>query len=670
MFKKFSFYKFTIFMILVGLLAASLVLTPRLGLEMNNRTVAQAINYEECYQLLKASGKYTTDVEAYFALENDLMRNVKNSGVNTIIVPDASLESLSRTGAVNLEIADGVVSAYETHSDIFDEVVSGAKRRYGNKVHVYGESPYRVLQFDKNMQPFSPNNTKIKYAPQELPLGIMSHELRKFYKLGFNLVVAPQNIPNLTKKDVDAYFIRLKNAGVPIYAMMPRHYTTFGGPDLYEYVAERMERQYFILQEHYTQLGFFPYVGQEELVKARFYDAIRAYTIDWREMKKITFEEAVRRWAIADDERHIRMNIITPFLQGSNDLLSYNLNYVKEITKRVEERGYKIGYARPLEVYFPNRVALIPIIAAIVGAFVLLCQMLLNWTFSTSIMMWGVITGISLFGNFVASTITHQMLAFMAAVSFPTLAILRITDMLDSLQDVPVFKILANGAISLALCVLFSLCGACLLGAILTDARFLLELDFYRGVKLTFILPLIFVGILYLKKYDMLGFSECVTFGDYWNRVKYLFHECCNVKTILKIVVGLVILGAVAYVFIGRTGHSWQIPVPQFELTMRYWLEEHMYARPRAKEFLIGHIAFFFLVLAYHKSWPRVVGLILTVLAVIGQVSLVETFCHMRSPFAMSVARALGGYAFGAILGALLVWGFVKLREMKNGEEV
>ncbi|MCQ2361855.1 MAG: DUF5693 family protein [Acidaminococcaceae bacterium] len=670
MFKKFSFYKFTIFMILVGLLAASLVLTPRLGLEMNNRTVAQAINYEECYQLLKASGKYTTDVEAYFALENDLMRNVKNSGVNTIIVPDASLESLSRTGAVNLEIADGVVSAYETHSDIFDEVVAGAKRRYGNRVHVYGESPYRVLQFDKNMQPFSPNNTKIKYAPQELPLGIMSHELRKFYKLGFNLVVAPQNIPNLTKKDVDAYFIRLKNAGVPIYAMMPRHYTTFGGPDLYEYVAERMERQYFILQEHYTQLGFFPYVGQEELVKARFYDAIRAYTIDWREMKKITFEEAVRRWAIADDERHIRMNIITPFLQGSNDLLSYNLNYVKEITKRVEERGYKIGYARPLEVYFPNRVALIPIIAAIVGAFVLLCQMLLNWTFSTSIMMWGVITGISLFGNFVASTITHQMLAFMAAVSFPTLAILRITDMLDSLQDVPVFKILANGAISLALCVLFSLCGACLLGAILTDARFLLELDFYRGVKLTFVLPLIFVGILYLKKYDMLGFSECVTFGDYWNRVKYLFYECCNVKTILKIAVGLVILGAVAYVFIGRTGHSWQIPVPQFELTMRYWLEEHMYARPRAKEFLIGHIAFFFLVLAYHKSWPRVAGLILTVLAAIGQVSLVETFCHMRSPFAMSVARALGGYAFGAILGALLVWGFVKLREMKNGKEV
>lgn len=670
MFKKFSFYKFTIFMILVGLLAASLVLTPRLGLEMNNRTVAQAINYEECYQLLKASGKYTTDVEAYFALENDLMRNVKNSGVNTIIVPDASLESLSRTGAVNLEIADGVVSAYETHSDIFDEVVAGAKRRYGNRVHVYGESPYRVLQFDKNMQPFSPNNTKIKYAPQELPLGIMSHELRKFYKLGFNLVVAPQNIPNLTKKDVDAYFIRLKNAGVPIYAMMPRHYTTFGGPDLYEYVAERMERQYFILQEHYTQLGFFPYVGQEELVKARFYDAIRAYTIDWREMKKITFEEAVRRWAIADDERHIRMNIITPFLQGSNDLLSYNLNYVKEITKRVEERGYKIGYARPLEVYFPNRVALIPIIAAIVGAFVLLCQMLLNWTFSTSIMMWGVITGISLFGNFVASTITHQMLAFMAAVSFSTLAILRITDMLDSLQDVPVFKILANGAISLALCVLFSLCGACLLGAILTDARFLLELDFYRGVKLTFILPLIFVGILYLKKYDMLGFSECVTFGDYWNRVKYLFYECCNVKTILKIAVGLVILGAVAYVFIGRTGHSWQIPVPQFELTMRYWLEEHMYARPRAKEFLIGHIAFFFLVLAYHKSWPRVAGLILTVLAAIGQVSLVETFCHMRSPFAMSVARALGGYAFGAILGALLVWGFVKLREMKNGKEV
>ena len=669
MFKKYSFYKFTIFMVLVGLVAASLVLTPRLGLEMNNRTVAQAINYEECYQLLKASGKYTTDVEAYFALENDLMRNAKNAGVNTIIVPDASLSSLARTGAVRLEIENGVVSAYETHANIFDEVVAGAKRRYGSKVHIYGESPYRVLQFDKDMQPFSPNNTKIKYVVQDLPLGIMSHELRKFYKLGFNLVVAPQNIPNLKKKDVDDYFVRLKKAGVPIYGMMPRHYTTFGGPDLYEYVAERMERQYFILQEHYTQLGFFPYVGQEELVKARFYDAIRAYTIDWREMKKITFEDAVRRWAVADDERHIRMNIITPFLQGSDDLLTYNLNYLKEITKRVEKRGYTIGYARPLEVYFPNRVLLIPIIAAIIAGFVLLCQMLFNWTFSTSIMIWGIITGVSLFGNFVASTVTHQMLAFLAAVGFPALATLRITDMLDSLQDVPVVKILANGAISLALCVFFSLCGACLLGAILTDARFLLEMDFYRGVKLTFILPLILVGILYLKKYDMLGFRQCLTSGDYWQRIKYLLHECCNWKTLLKIGFTLLILAIVFYVFIGRTGHSWQIPVPEFELNMRYWLEEHMYARPREKEFLIGHIAFFFLVLGYHKNWPRFVCLILAVVAAIGQVSLVETFCHMRSPFAMSVARALGGYVFGTVLGATLVWAFVKLGEMKNAKE-
>ena len=102
---------------------------------------------------------------------------------------------------------------------------------------------------------------------------------------------------------------------------------------------------------------------------------------------------------------------------------------------------------------------------------------------------------------------------------------------------------------------------------------------------------------------------------------------------------------------------------------MRYWLEEHMYAMPREKEFLIGHIAFFCLVLGYHKNWSRFVCLILAVVAVIGQVSLVETFCHMRSPFAMSVARALGGYVFGTALGATLVWAFVKLGEMKNAKE-
>ena len=118
----------------------------------------------------------------------------------------------------------------------------------------------------------------------------------------------------------------------------------------------------------------------------------------------------------------------------------------------------------------------------------------------------------------------------------------------------------------------------------------------------------------------------------------------------------LAFFGAVMYVFIGRTGHSWAVPIPEWELSMRYWLEENLYVRPREKEFLVGHIAFFLMVMGVHKSWPRFMQLLMTLGAVIGQTTLVETFCHMRTPFMMSMARGGIGLGLGIILGALAVF--------------
>ena len=50
-------------------------------------------------------------------------------------------------------------------------------------------------------------------------------------------------------------------------------------------------------------------------------------------------------------------------------------------------------------------------------------------------------------------------------------------------------------------------------------------------------------------------------------------------------------LGAVAWVFVGRSGHTAGVPVPTSELMLRRFLENTMYARPREKEFIIGHPA-------------------------------------------------------------------------------
>lgn len=72
-----------------------------------------------------------------------------------------------------------------------------------------------------------------------------------------------------------------------------------------------------------------------------------------------------------------------------------------------------------------------------------------------------------------------------------------------------------------------------------------------------------------------------------------------------------------------------------------------MFARPREKEFMIGHPAFFLAVMAVYRHWPRAVHLLFVLGATIGQGSLVQTFAHMRTPVFMSFVRAWDGYVCG-----------------------
>ena len=80
-----------------------------------------------------------------------------------------------------------------------------------------------------------------------------------------------------------------------------------------------------------------------------------------------------------------------------------------------------------------------------------------------------------------------------------------------------------------------------------------------------------------------------------------------------------------------------------------------MYARPREKEFLIGHPAFLLAVMALYRQWPRFFHFGFVIAATIAMGSLVETFAHMRTPVVMSLVRGVDGMIFGAILGIIAV---------------
>jgi hypothetical protein len=110
-----------------------------------------------------------------------------------------------------------------------------------------------------------------------------------------------------------------------------------------------------------------------------------------------------------------------------------------------------------------------------------------------------------------------------------------------------------------------------------------------------------------------------------------------------------------AWIFIGRSGHTAGVPVPAIEIKLRAFLEQVMYARPREKEFAIGHPAFLLAAMAAVRQWPRLLHFLLVIAATIGQSTLVETFAHLRTPVLMSLIRGVDGLVLGALVGLVLV---------------
>ena len=115
------------------------------------------------------------------------------------------------------------------------------------------------------------------------------------------------------------------------------------------------------------------------------------------------------------------------------------------------------------------------------------------------------------------------------------------------------------------------------------------------------------------------------------------------------------VAGLVATIYILRTD-NFVLPVPNFELVLREELERILYVRPRLKEFLFGHPVLF-LTLRTKRKHP-----LLFAAAVVGQLSLVNTFTHIHTPIIISLLRSFYGLVLGCLIGYILWVIYFKLK--------
>ena len=136
-------------------------------------------------------------------------------------------------------------------------------------------------------------------------------------------------------------------------------------------------------------------------------------------------------------------------------------------------------------------------------------------------------------------------------------------------------------------------------------------------------------------------------------------------------IIVLVLVVFVGFIYIGRTGHDWGIPVLEFEENLRVFLEEIFVIRPRLKESFIGHPALFLGLLVASSVLINKLRWLLPFILTIGSIgvtSVLNTFSHAHTPFLVSLVRTGWGFAIGAILGTLAFL-LLKLvvRSDKNG---
>jgi len=170
----------------------------------------------------------------------------------------------------------------------------------------------------------------------------------------------------------------------------------------------------------------------------------------------------------------------------------------------------------------------------------------------------------------------------------------------------------------------------------LSKTNFALGIDIFAGVKLATTVPILLVLLYLIYKEHQLD-------------VKYytgVLQKQISYGALLVIIV----LGAVLAVYVTRSGNSGS--TSELELAFRQFLDNTLGVRPRTKEILIGYPVL--LALLYYGYKERYI--IFVIFAIMGPISLVNTYAHIHTPILISLIRSGYGILIGAIIGLILIW--------------
>lgn len=377
---------------------------------------------------------------------------------------------------------------------------------------------------------------------------------------------------------------------------------------------------------------FFNQKGIESLAQLMSPNVVRLHSVSEAEMAKTEIVEGVpQRFQLATSERNIKIAFVRMI---PNTMLDESVELVKDIRTEIEAKGTTVGAVNlPDKLQVPTVIMLLLIAGVCAGGYLLGLKFRFG-KFALILAALAFLGGAGLiFIGRVA--LVQKLFALCSVLIFPTLSILIFQPERGLSLGKALLRILYT--------CLFSLIGAVLMIGLLADNLYMLKIDAFMGVKIAHLIPVLLVlGFwFFLKDQQISPFKKIRNVLEYKVSIGFALIACAAM--------------AVLAIYLSRTGNE-SAAVSGAEKWLRLFLDDVLYVRPRTKEFLIGYPCLLFMYYYGYRDW----FLPIMAFAVIGQVSLVNTYAHIHTPIVYSLLRSLNGLWLGIVI-ALLMLGALKI---------
>jgi hypothetical protein len=684
------------------------VLVTRVRMEAASRRVELVIDLDQADLLARSQG-YRLD---------EVLGELEAAGLGAVAWSEATLDKLSRSGDLSVFEGRDLLDLFASGTSPAPELSTLGREGFFDSGYTYAftRDPLLASWLGRNVPAHLPEGrfrlvergdltvlevTLLKERAVLLNLGFWEREIERSgaARHGLRVVARPGNVTGgktAVEGTLNDLAVAVERFGFTLSAVVFGGAEALGYPDQLEVTAAGLSELGVPLGliETPEQLGNINQRGLAAVAERLGHQAVRVYSLP--DVRVYAPSELADKATRSVKERGLRLVYIQPYLVVPEHLatvderttggqsvyarppglvsnldytpiLALNVNHVREIAAGLRGQGLELGPPAPLggpAPLPPLKVLLLGLgpAAALGLAWLALRPRGRLWILAGPVgaAFAAVVLALAVLGG--RAVLAAQLGALLAALVFPSLALAYLAASwllrpAASGRGVAIRRVLADVLGTFAI----TLVGGLFVGAILGDLRFMLEFEYFRGVKLTYVVP-VAAAVVYWARYR---YPEDTEPAAWPGVIRALAGK--SIKIWHAVVAGLAGLAFIVYV--ARSGSSVSLPIGSFELRVRWWLERALYARPRLKEILLGYPALLVGSWLAHTGRKDYLGWLLTGAAV-GQVSLVNSFEHIRTPLLLSLARAANGLWLGSLagLGAVaLLWVVLGYRRREEG---